>query len=341
MVVMKKIFLVFFAFVLVGCKIGATGSTGPQITIAKVYAIALTVDTNREVHLTGQVTIPTPYRYKLVDLDWLAAFDITFNKAQESQNTLYLLYEDTDGSIIQDTYVIDHPFEITFASDEWVRKIKHDDKGNFVVFVDIRNATVEIPPVTTSGEQQSITDNFYDLPEDGEVLNRFCTDDWETCRSVANANWQDLEVASIGGSFGSDGYLIERTFLFFDTSAIPSSATIQSATLYIYAGQWLNGNTTIHVVRSTANTPLTTGSYKKFSNESGGSVSLATPFDWANINLDGNALNWIVPNGITTLALIHDNDLYDNVPSEQNEVVIAAGEDSINRPYLIITYMVP
>lgn len=341
MVVMQKIFLVFLAFVLVGCKIGATGSTGPQITIAKVYAIALTVDTDGEVHLTGQVTIPTPYRYKIVDLDWLAAFDITFNKAQESENTLYLLYDDGDGSITQDTYVIDHPFEITFASDEWVRKIKHDDKGNFVIFVDIKRTTVEIPPTVTNREPQSITENFYSLPADGEVLNRFCTDDWETCRSVANANWQGLEVASIGGSSGSDGYLIERTFLFFDTSAIPSSATIQSATLYVFAGQWLNGNTTIHVVPSSANTPLSTSSYNKFSNESGGSVALNTPFDWASIILNQSALSWITSNGITKLALIHENDLYDITPSEQNEVLIATGEDSINRPYLTITYTAP
>ncbi len=144
---MKKIILVLFSFLLVGCEIGATGLTGPQITIAKAYSIALTVDTNGEVHLTGQVTIPTPYKYKIVDLDWIAAFDITLNKAQESENTLYLLYDDGNGSIIQDTYAIDHPFEITFARDEWVRKINHDGKGNTVVFVDIQNS---IPPSTTT-----------------------------------------------------------------------------------------------------------------------------------------------------------------------------------------------
>ena len=154
--------------------------------------------------------------------------------------------------------------------------------------------------------------------------------------SAADANWQDINVESIGGGSFSNGYLTGRAFLFFDTSAIPSSATIESAVLYIHAGQWPNGNATIHVVHSNAGPPLSTSSFQDFINVSGGSATLTTPFAWASINLDSSALSWIMLGGTTSLALIYDNDLNDRKPSEQNDVIIASGEDTVNRPYLTI-----
>lgn len=341
---MKRIILTILLSVLMsGC--GTTKvSTGPSIGIGPVE-VGLHLNSDGELELESNLSIPIVGSADLgAGISWDIAFSTVLNEYKDKENYLIVLWEDTDGSIIEQDFLIGQPFVVNFEYDQWVRKIQRIDNGSIVVFVEKQQLIQEEAQggnIPSSGDSTEYTETFYDLPEDGEVLNRFCADDWETCRSVANANWQDLEVASIGSSYGSDGYLVQRTFLFFDTNGIPSSATIESAMLYVYAGQWLNGNTTIHIVPSSANTPLSTNSYNKFSNESGGSVALNTPFDWVGITLNQNALNWITTNGITKLALIHENDLYDSTPSEQNEVLIATGEDSINRPYLIITYTVP
>jgi hypothetical protein len=236
-------------------------------------------------------------------------------------------------------------------SDNWSAgkqtTVTSSDGGLRIAYTITHSATFVPPKVTEEPTEPpappqpfTVTENFYDLPQDGEVLNRFCTADWETCRGVseANAHWQDIDVASIGGGSFPDGYLVERTFLFFDTSSIPSSARIESAVLHIYAGQFLNGNTLIHVARSNANIPLSTRSFQDFTNESGGSVALHTPFSWDTIELNASALEWIAPGGTTKLVLIHDNDLKDVRPNEQNDVIIATGEDGANRPYLELTY---
>lgn len=133
---MKKLLSFVVVIVLAGCNVRGGGSSGPQITIAEIYSIALTVDTDGEIHLSGEVAIPTPLRSKFVDLDWLVAFDLTFNEAVQSKNALYLLYENEDGVIIQDVYELDSSFEISFARNEWVRKINDVGDGSLVVFVE-------------------------------------------------------------------------------------------------------------------------------------------------------------------------------------------------------------
>ncbi len=321
---------------LTGCVPEAEIGYKPPIAIPMRISINTRGELN--VELTNEIVT------SIGTFDFGGGMTIFSLREQYDQNVLIVRVD--DKAVI---YELEEgkEFKVTFNDNNTLYKkvnLEYEADGDIVLELESVGDTAEPDSPGTSqndGQTSRVTDYFYDLPEDGEVLNRFCTDDWETCRSVANANWQDLEVSSIGGSFGSDGYLIERTFLFFDTREIPSSANIESATLFVYAGQWLNGDTTIHAVLSNANTPISTSSYNKFLSESGGSVALSTPFDWANITLNQNALNWITPNGVTKLALIHENDLYNITPSEQNEVLIATGEDSINRPYLMITYTVP
>jgi hypothetical protein len=335
--ILLGLFYIILMIGLIGC--GGQGEIGYKPPI--VIPIRVSINTNGElkVELTKEIVT------SIGTFDFGGGVTIFSVKGQYEQKVLIVRVD--DKAVV---YELEEgkEFHVSFDdSNTLYRKValQYESDGDIVLELESVNGVASPAPSATSpgGEPSNITDNFYDMPEDGEVLNRFCTDDWETCRSVAvsNANWQDIEVASIGGGSPSDGYLIERTFLFFDTSGIPSSATIQSAVLYVHAGQWLNGNTTIHVVRSSANIPLTTSSFQKFTNVSGGSVTLTTPFDWASISLDNSALSWITPGGVTKLALIHDNDLNDVTPSEPNDVLIATGEDSVNRPYLMINYTTP
>lgn len=132
----QTIFFILMAVVLVGCNVRGSGATGPQITIAKIYSIALTVNDDSEIHLSGQIAIPTPLRTKLIDLDWLVAFDLVFNEAQQAKNSLFVLYDDDFGNIAKDVYAIDQPFKLEFARNEWVRKIQNTEDGSIVVFVE-------------------------------------------------------------------------------------------------------------------------------------------------------------------------------------------------------------
>ena len=337
---MKKILLLAFfgSLFLYACNF----ETGPSIGAGPVE-LGLHVNQDGEFELEGNVSIPIiGFKEVVGGVSWDIAFSTVLNEVEGKENYLIVLWED-DGIVSKQEFPIEQPFEVNFEKDQWVRKIQKLENGSVVVFVEKQELIgFEEPTTSPSGASSTYTETFNDLPEDGEVLNRFCLDDWGTCRNVseANANWQDIDVASIGGSYLSDGYLIERTFLFFDTSSIPQSAIIENARLYIFSGQFLNGNTTIHVASSTASIPLTTRSFQNFSNESGGSVALYTPFEWSYIDLQQNAFDWIRAGGTTKLVLVHENDIYDIQPSEQNDVIISTGEGS-NPPYLEITYTVP
>jgi hypothetical protein len=198
---------------------------------------------------------------------------------------------------------------------------------------------VYLPAVSQSGQTETIT--IYSDLADGEVLNRWCNSDWNSCRnaSMGNARWEGLTVGTVGATLEAGGdYTIERIFFFFDTSSIPTNAQITGATLNVYAGQYQQGNKTIHVARSTANIPLTIADFSKVEFVSGGSTAPSSPYTWMSINLNAVALDWIVKGGMTKLALVHHMDLNNIEPTAANDVLVALAEDAQHRAYLVITY---
>lgn len=211
-----------------------------------------------------------------------------------------------------------------------------------VVTVNVSQPTA-IPPTTAPSLPQTVT--VYTQRTDGEVLSLWCNSDWDMCRNapVSNGMWEGLQVTTIGTGYNEKGeFIIERAFLFFDTSQIPSNATVTGATLHLYSGQWQNGNKSIHVVRSYAEIPLSTSDYSRIEFISGGYVTFGNPLEWEKISLSTPALGWIVKGGNTKLALIHDNDLKNIAPSEAaNDVLIATAEDQPHAPYLVINYVSP
>jgi serine/threonine protein kinase len=204
-----------------------------------------------------------------------------------------------------------------------------DNFGSIEVKIGIisKTATVTIPAQIT----------------DGELLFRWCSSDWATCRNAAqgNATWVGLTVTTIGAGHDTSGFTIERGFLTFDTTPIPANVTINSATLHFYTGAFLNGNTTIHVVRSFANVSLSNSDYGMIEYNSGGSTRPSNPFTWYEMDIQEEALSWIKLGQITSLALIHDYDLRNTIPTSGNDVLIATSEDEQHRPYLTITYTNP
>ncbi len=146
----KLLFFLAFSLSLIGCS-GRSAppppvvSSGIEGSFADTASIALTVDTNGEVHLSGGISIPTPIQ-GLISVNWLVGFDQVLNKAQQSPNMLYVLYDGGVGNVIQNEYNIGQPFKITFAENQWVRKIEQTGSGSIVVFVETVDSTISFDP---------------------------------------------------------------------------------------------------------------------------------------------------------------------------------------------------
>jgi hypothetical protein len=185
-----------------------------------------------------------------------------------------------------------------------------------------------------------ITTTAYSSLEDGETINVNCTLAWTDCRNATYSStaWNSLLSGTVGASYNSGSYTIQRMFFFFDTAAVPPNATITAAKLMVYTGQWQHGSNIAHIVQSNAGIPLSGPDFSRIGSQSGGSATFTPLNSWIPFNLNPTALGWITKGGITRLALIHNKDLNNSTPTEPNDVGVATTEDSIHRPYLVITY---
>ncbi len=161
---------------LTSCGGKTTYNTGPSYEYGPV-SISATVNNDGEIQLSGKLSsAPYPLVYKgvyLGSVSWDVGFETTWNQAKEKQNALFVLFED-NGNIVQQEYDIGKPFEIDFANDQWVRKIKSDGNGNVVVFVEKRvvsqvivitatpnTPSSNLPPQSTTVSHQSTNGNNY------------------------------------------------------------------------------------------------------------------------------------------------------------------------------------
>jgi len=198
---------------------------------------------------------------------------------------------------------------------------------------------IYLPVVIKAPGRRVTTVTVYGQRDDAEVVNIDCSD-WNTCANApsGNAAWHGLTFGAVEASRTSSGYHVKRIFLFFDTSTVPENASILSATLTVYAGQWQTGYKTIHVVPSVASIPLTRHDFSRLQFVSGGSSTPASPNLWLDISLNGGALEWIAKGSTTKLALIHDFDLTKTIPASNNYVMVGLAEDERYQPYLVVSY---
>lgn len=177
---------------------------------------------------------------------------------------------------------------------------------------------------------------------DGEVGNINC-DFWDQCRNAAQGNlvYSAYEGATVASRYDAGKYGVKRVFYYFDTSALPISATIVSAKLNFYAGPYQNGTTLrVHAVESFQGAPLTSSDFSHIGFASGGFADL-TSNTWIQITLNTTGLTWIVKGGVTKIALIHDLDQNNVTPSDANDSIISMSEASGYQPYLVLQYTVP
>jgi hypothetical protein len=131
-------------------------------------------------------------------------------------------------------------------------------------------------------------------------------------------------IVSLQTSFSGGTYFIRRVFLPIDTTSIPGSATIDSATLYFKISNF-QGNadtSSVNLVQSTQTSvsSLATGDYDNIGASSGGSVSMSFSNNTTHsITLNSTGLGFINPGGNTLIALRSSLDLNSSTPTGLNQ----------------------
>ena len=169
------------------------------------------------------------------------------------------------------------------------------------------------------------------------------------------ASWAAARGATTGNVGGSEGdkrvsssaeanYWCDRFFFNFDTTSIPSTATILTATLktYFYSGVGVNTNTiSFHIVPSNpaSKTSLAAEDFDNITFSSKGSIAYTSLASGAYTSISVTDLSIIAKNDISTFALITSLDLNNSTPTGRNERSIYRSGEA-NPPQLDITYKV-
>jgi len=163
---------------------------------------------------------------------------------------------------------------------------------------------------------------------------------------IINIEDNDLWI----GQYKSElDFYIFRAYLFFETSTIPDSATIDSATLHLYGAYDTSTQDFTITIQNGQPTyphdPLVIGDYNKsyyFGNggEFNTSEFVTTGYNIITLNADGR--NWINKEGTTKLCIRSDREIAGTQPSNYECVGIWAYEKGEGyQPKLVVTYSVP
>jgi hypothetical protein len=178
--------------------------------------------------------------------------------------------------------------------------------------------------------------------DDAEVGNLRCTNSWPACVQAQSGNYLvgGYPWGTLGVDLFSDGYSVRRVFLNFDTRVIPKTAVITSATLYVYAGEYMSGDTMMHVLASSAGRPPTNSDFGRVTAARLGMAG-ASRNAWVAIQLNAAGLQNITREGATSFALTQALDLGGSAPTGPNNVLIAMAENTSYTPFLVVNYHTP
>jgi hypothetical protein len=169
-----------------------------------------------------------------------------------------------------------------------------------------------------------------------------------TYNTARNANEGIVEsfgiTLIIGQVYQWPFYTISRSFVFFDTSSLPNTATIQSAVLSLYGNLDLSSSDFSIVVQNGQpfypHIPLLPTDYNK-DHYSGMGGSFDTNYfitgGYNDIHLNNDGISWINKHGTTKLCLRSSRDINDNIPVTLESVSVDSAE-GLNRPKLTVEY---
>jgi hypothetical protein len=200
-------------------------------------------------------------------------------------------------------------------------------------------------PETATAETSA---TFYSSTSDGSVYKS---------QSAAYATVHDATTGSIfgpiiiGQDYGGSSRIIYRGFVFFDTSSIPSNATITSATLSLYG--WEDDSTRDFIITiqngqpTYPHDPLVAGDYYYVNYSGDGGTFNTSGFSVSGYNdivLNADGLSWIQKGdgAVTKLALLSSRDISALAPTGREYVIVKSSEDGAGlQPKLVVDYTLP
>lgn len=179
-----------------------------------------------------------------------------------------------------------------------------------------------------SGKIGNTTSTFYsDTGGDGTVRN--CNANWTTARDAATGDYSENALTDDWvwlGDFEAT-YCIAVGFLPFDTSALPDTDTISSATLTVtQANNAGEGDRSASIIQSTqaSNTLISTADY----DQRGGLSSISEGTDTRqtlnsantafNFTLNATGIGWISKTGYSKFGLRGAKDIDNSTPTARN-----------------------
>jgi hypothetical protein len=172
---------------------------------------------------------------------------------------------------------------------------------------------------------------------DGYVTGYSTTSYSEARQAGTSYSYSGTDLA-VGQSYAYGEWGVFRTFLKFNTTTIPSQATIVSAVLKIYvSSDYSYTDFYIQVCPWTGDTPIGTEDFLQWQSTIYGSISTREiGTGWKNITLSTDAVKLA---DYTRLCLISSRDISATSPTTFEYVDIGSSESG-NSPTLIVTYYV-
>lgn len=174
---------------------------------------------------------------------------------------------------------------------------------------------------------------------------------YATVQAAATATVTNTSTTMrIGNLLSGSTYIIRRSYVYFDTSAIPDSASITSTNVSLYgSSDWTTTDFSILIqngMPTYPHDPLAIGDYNKTNytgigntgfNTSGWSTS-----GWNNISLNTTGISWINLTGVTKFILRSHRDINAEPPpvsASDHQIAFYSYEQGVGyRPYLEVVY---
>lgn len=314
----------------------------------------LPVDKIIESEIVGDVAV---YKY-VSEVEVLVEKDEDLTKRTENSQTF---------QVADNTFVVKIYSGTTFNKDEKTGKWYEVETATTTTETFLKETTPLLGLI-----KQVYADTIYAGAGDG-VVEKSNSTSWSTTHNAATGE-SASPVTTTATAFTSQNlfssiYSIDRAFLPFDTSSIPSNALITSASLSVYVttvSGLLNddGYDYVNVVQTSqpSSTTFTTADYDlvgAISNPPTGSTAkdVMTDFTASAYNtftLNSTGLGWIKVNGqnsacgtskgTTCLGLREGHDIQNVAPGVGGQgITISTSEETgtSQDPYLEVTYIIP
>ena len=139
----------------------------------------------------------------------------------------------------------------------------------------------------------------------------------------------------VGSSYDSGIYWISRAFISFDTSTLPDSASVTSATLRVRTStaSFTDGDVQLNVYTSGFGT-LDVGDYEDYDTFQGVIVNTYVAYAWYSLTIASGSIDL---DGYTGFCIAYSQEIADVAPTDERMAVLSSSESSYD-PVLEIQY---